>query len=503
MKHLTPLMLLAVSLLAPGARGAGPVSEPELVRQSLVRIIATYQYPDFGEPWKPGTVSQGVGSGFVIAGKLIMTNAHVVSNAGFLMVDREGGEGMRYEATVKFVAHDCDLALLEVKDAAFLKNAAELSFGGTPEVNSSVAAYGYPIGGERMSVTRGIVSRVEFRPYAHSGMDSHLAIQVDAAINPGNSGGPVLQDGKVVGVAFQAIPGAVAQNTGYMIPVPVIQRFLKDIGDGKYDGYPELAIRYQNLMNPAYRRFLGLADDRLGVLVTDVTKESSAGGVIQVNDVLLKIDGHPIFANGRIALEGEQIQLEEIAERKQHGDKVTFDLLRAGKPQSVTMTLRGSWPFTVFAKTYERTPRYVIFAGLDFQPLNRNYFRAHKVEDLDTLYNFQFYVDDEIYLERPEMVVLGSVLPDPINSDLEPYANKLVDEVNGTRIRGLADLAAAFAAKAERYVIRLHRVGRPLVLEAAGVEAARARIRERYGVAREANLETPSETAPLAADPPK
>ena len=79
-------------------------------------------------------------------------------------------------------------------------------------------------------MTTGVVSRVDFQVYTHSLTDSHLAIQTNAAINPGNSGGPVLQNGKVVGIAFQGYSGDVAQNVGYMIPVPVVRRFL--------NGYP-------------------------------------------------------------------------------------------------------------------------------------------------------------------------------------------------------------------------------------------------------------------------
>ena len=128
-----------------------------------------------------------------------------------------------------FVAHDCDLALLDVAAPNFFKDMVPLTFGGIPELESTVSAYGYPIGGERMSVTTGIVSRIDFQLYTHSSIDSHLAIQISAQINPGNSGGPVMQNGKVVGVAFQGYSGDVAQGVAYMIPTPVIQRFLKDI----------------------------------------------------------------------------------------------------------------------------------------------------------------------------------------------------------------------------------------------------------------------------------
>src|SRR5437899_13035156 len=98
-------------------------------------------------------------------------------------------------------------------------------------------------------------------------MYPHLAITISAQINPGNSGGPVMQDGKVVGVAFQGYSGDVAQGVAYMIPTPVINRFLKDISNGQYDEYPDLAITYENLQNTAQRKFLDLKEDYRGVIV--------------------------------------------------------------------------------------------------------------------------------------------------------------------------------------------------------------------------------------------
>src|SRR5206468_11763897 len=135
--------------------------------------------------------------------------------------------------------------------------------------------------------TNGVVSRIDFQSYSHSAVDAHLTIQTSAAINPGNSGGPVMQDGKVIGVAFQGYSGDVAQNVGYMIPTPVVQRFLKDIEDGHYDKYMDLSIVTTNLQNPAQRRALGLADDDRGVMVSSVASAGSAAGALKPGDVLL------------------------------------------------------------------------------------------------------------------------------------------------------------------------------------------------------------------------
>ena len=79
-----------------------------------------------------------------------------------------------------------------------------------------------------------------------------------------------MQNGKVVGVAFQGYSGDVAQGVAYMIPTPVIADFLKDIEDGRYDATSISGITYAKLQNPAQRRFLGLKDDDRGVLVSTV-----------------------------------------------------------------------------------------------------------------------------------------------------------------------------------------------------------------------------------------
>src|SRR5438105_10718192 len=255
------------------------------VQKSLVRITATSVEPDYRAPWNAGGLQRGVGAGFVISGNRIMTNAHVVANSRYITVERDGDPN-KYPATVQFIANDCDLALITVPAPDFFKNMLPLKFGAIPALESTVSAYGYPIGGERMSVTTGIVSRIDFQLYTHSSIDQHLAIQISAQINPGNSGGPVMQDAKAVGVAFQGYSGDVAQGVAYMVPTPVIRRFLKDIEDGHYDKYVDLAITYTKLQNPAQRRFLGLKNDDRGVLVTTVVAAGPCRKTLREGDVL-------------------------------------------------------------------------------------------------------------------------------------------------------------------------------------------------------------------------
>src|SRR3977135_950610 len=300
------------------------------VQKSLVRITATAVEPDYRAPWNAGSIARGVGAGFVIDGNRSMPNAPLVSNTRYLTVERDGDPN-KYTARVVFVAHDCDLALITVASPEFFKNMVPLGFGGIPELELVVSAYGYPIGGERMSVTTGIVSRIDFQLYTHSSIDQHLAIQISAQINPGNSGGPVMQNAKVVGVAFQGYSGDVAQGVAYMIPTPVIQRFLSDIKDGHYDKYVDLGLIYTKLQNPSQRHFLGLKDDDRGVLVGTVIAAGPSAKNIQPGDVLLSIDDHPIASDATVELEGERVDMPEVVERKFKGDLVKLQIWRDKK----------------------------------------------------------------------------------------------------------------------------------------------------------------------------
>jgi S1-C subfamily serine protease len=480
---------------SPPAQDVVPVPVPMAppkpngpVQKSLVRITTTSVEPDYKAPWNAGGLNRGVGAGFVISGNRIMTNAHVVANSRYLTVERDGDPN-KYPAKVQFIANDCDLAVITVPAPDFFKNMLPLQFGGIPALESTVSAYGYPIGGERMSVTTGIVSRIDFQLYTHSSVDQHLAIQISAQINPGNSGGPVMQNGKVVGVAFQGYSGEVAQGVAYMIPTPVINRFLKDIGNGNYDEYPDLAITYAKLQNPAQRRFLGLKDNDRGVLVSSVVAAGPSDGILYPGDVLLAIDGHPIASDANVELDGERAQFEEIVERKFKGDSVKLDILRDKQPKTVTMKLYKPWPYAIQGHSYDVRPRYVLYGGLLFQPLNLEMLEAYRTADLRLRHFFEYYVLDQLYLEHPDVIVLTNILPDPINTYLAPYRGGIVDEVNGKKIHTLGELAQAFAESPERLVIRMIGDGPPLVLNRSKVEAARERILTRYNVLKDQNLE--------------
>jgi hypothetical protein len=154
----------------------------------------------------------------------------------------------------------------------------------------------------------------------------------------------------------------------------------------------------------------------------------------------------------------------------------------------LTVKLDTVWPYLMQANTYDISPRYVLYGGLLFQPLARNFLEAYDIDDLRVRYFYDFFLEDELYKDHPEVIVLSAILPDPINTYLGDFKNGIVDEINGEKVKTLDDLANGLRKESPRYVIKLLGVGRPLVLDRAAVESARQRIDQRYNVVKEQNL---------------
>ncbi len=484
-RQATALVLSLITLLPPALSAENGSSS---LYRSVLRIEVATQNPDYETPWNSGRFSGGIGTGFLIGKNRILTNAHVVSNQQRILITVHGSPE-KYPAKVEFIAHDCDLALLSLEDDSDFTNFPIFQIGEIPALESQVTVIGYPVGGERLSVTKGIVSRIDFQPYSHSRADSHLVVQIDAAINPGNSGGPVLQNGKVVGVAFQGL--RQADNTGYIIPTPVVKRFLKDTEDGSYDEYAELGINEFPLHNPAMRKALGLANDGLGVLVTNTIPTSSVDGIMKNGDVLMALDGKPVDSAGQVLVDGEKVNLNEIIERKYSGDKVAIRFLRDGSWNDVDVTLKPLSPSRMYAVQYEKKPRYVVFAGLVFQPLDTNLFATAKFNDVTVRRLYSDYVSKGIFQNKKDIVMLTRITPDPVNSQMDIFTGLAVNKINGTAVRDLAHAYELLYGEnpPEFHVIELHGAQRPVIIPSEKVEEANARIQSNYGITYSANLE--------------
>ena len=319
------LALLFIAVLSPCRAQEDPAGISPSYEKSVVMIMAVNQDYDYSMPWKKEPMGRGVGSGFVIDGNRILTNAHNVANQRYIEVKKQNF-AQRYPAQVQFVGHDCDLAILTVANPAFFSDTEPVVFGPIPTINSTVQTCGFPMGGRQVSVTEGVVSRLETSIYSHSQAAQHLVVQTDAAINPGNSGGPVFQNGQVVGVAFQGLQSS--DNIGYMIPTTIIRHFLKDIEDGRYDGFGKLGVSlFPGLHNASYKQYLQIPPNEDGVIITDILSNSTLREIFQIGDVITKIGDFNVDNDGQIMIDGLSLELSEAVDRKQIGEEIEVTFL--------------------------------------------------------------------------------------------------------------------------------------------------------------------------------
>jgi len=469
------LVRLGILFLLPWMIAASPVRD-EALRSAIVKVYTVVKTPDYRMPWS-SSIQQISGSGSVIEGHRILTNAHVVANRTFIEVQRYG-ERKRYIAHVEAVSHQLDLALLKVDDPSFFEGIPPLKFGKLPQIEQKVSVYGFPMGGDTLSVTAGVVSRIEHQRYVHSG-ETFLAIQIDAAVNPGNSGGPAISDGKIVGVVMEGI--SKAQNISYLVPTVMIRHFLSDLRDGRLDGVPAFAALTQPMQNPTLKEAYHLSRRRGGVLVDKVLKEGGLQKYLKVGDVITAIDGHPIQEDATVAFRRhEYTNYEYYVQLHQIGQKVSLDILRDGKKLHLKIPLLKTADQLLLLGTYryDRMPRYFILGGYVFSPLTRNL----AVQVARSHIGLIPYVEDFVTPKRKEVVLLLRVLPSALSRGDYNYAYWPVEKVNGEKIVDFNDFYRKVMRSDSSKILLQSKLGTRILIDRKKALRRQAEILRRYNI---------------------
>jgi S1-C subfamily serine protease len=482
----------AATRIAPTAEGR------DAIKDAVVHVYVVKHTYNALTPWNSDT-QKGSGSGLIINGGFILTNAHVASDATFLEVQRHG-ETKRYEAEVVYISHEADLALLRTKEANIFTNVKPLDLGDLPQTQQEVEVYGFPIGGTTLSITRGVVSRIEKQNYAHTD-ENLIAVQIDAAINFGNSGGPVISNGKVVGVAMQS--GFFTENIGYMIPTPIIQHFLKDVEDGKTQGFGFPGFLVQSMENPAMRRKYGMDDNQTGVLAHKIYPNSPADGIMKVGDIITTIDGHQIQNNGTVEFRpGEYLNYTHWIDLHQLGDEIKLTILRDDKPMDIALKLDrpGKEFLLVQPNQFDKQPTYYIYGGFVFMPLNQDILGS-----MDPVPpSLAALAQEAPSADRKEVILMTQVLPADINKDYHHDNNLIIKKVNGAEVPDFKTFYEKMQAASSQFVVLETDDGYQVVIDRTEAAAKQPSILSRYGISadRSKDLEPGSINAtPTVAQP--
>jgi S1-C subfamily serine protease len=427
-----------------------PAEVTETLRRSVVKLFTVIKEPNYYQPWDLEYQKTSGGSACIVAGHRILTNAHVVSHHLYVQALKPG-DSRKYTARVIHVDHDTETALLTVDDPQFFDGTVPVRFGELPFRNARVAVYGFPMGGNELCITAGIVSRIEVRSYTHS--QRHLlALQTDAAINPGNSGGPVFMNDELIGIAFQSYKQKDLEKSGYVVPIPIIRHLFDDLEDGEITGVPDLGVHWQKIESECMREYVGLTAGQTGVLVTRVVHGSSADGVLDEGDVLTAIDGMPIASDGSIPLRThDRVNFSYLVSRHQIGGTATVDIVRRGEPRCLTIALR-KLAALVPPPLPDRRPTYFIFAGLVFLPLTYDYMMTWKWENVAPRLKHYYY--NRLPSARyKQVVLLNQVLAHDINVGYHQFHGAVVERINSIDIVTMRDIPRALEAPLGKFHI--------------------------------------------------
>jgi S1-C subfamily serine protease len=413
------------------------VTAKDEVRSSAVKVHVTQRPPDFMRPWTKSTARKTSGSGAIIEGNRILTNWHVVEYASQIFVQFDQTSD-KTPARVVGAAPEMDLALLELEDPAELDGRPFLPIADSlPDVSSTVNVYGYPIGGEDMSVTEGIISRIDFTRYSNDAVG--VRIQVDAALNPGNSGGPAVTDGQIVGLVFSKINQA--ENIGYLIPAEEIRMFLADYADGTYDGKPALYDRFQTAENVSLRAKLGLSEDTTGYVVREPFRDEESYP-LKKWDVITHIGEHELDNLGNVRIRDDlRLDFRYLVPELAHNDELQLTIFRDGESLPLTVPVVNN-RIRLLPSLKGDYPRHFIYGPLVFTAATQEFVRvlgARGVGYLAAVKSPLLYrQQDDPAFEGEELVVMANRMFS--HRMIKGYRNMpfgVVSHVNGQSINNL------------------------------------------------------------------
>ncbi len=462
MRTLPAILLLLILLASADAK--------DRISDSVVKIYSTLREPNFVRPWTKESPREASGSGVILAGKRILTNAHVVAYASQVFVQANQSTE-RMPAKVKAYVPGLDMAIIEVDNPAFFEQRPPLPLADNlPAMKQSVNVYGYPVGGEQLSITQGVVSRIEYRGVAYG--SSAVRIQIDAALNPGNSGGPAVSEGKLIGLVFSKY--RAGDNIGYLLAAEEVKMLLKALEKGPYAGKLQLGEEVATTENEALRAKLGL-EKEAGVLIVEPFSDKP-DYPLKRWDVLVKIGDQPLDSQGNVKVLDElRLNYQYLVPKMARNGHVKLTVLRDHKMIEVNAPVRASIE-RVMPPLLGKYPRYFIHGPMVFTPATQDIAARIAASALGATYTTYYKsplvprLFDQPSFAGEEIVILTQLLPHKTSKGYSPPAFSAVSRVNGTKVRNLAHLVELLRdATGEFLVVELAGPVEPLVFCRADV----------------------------------
>ncbi|EKO05901.1 trypsin-like peptidase domain-containing protein [Leptospira interrogans] len=472
-------ILILLSIFQLSAQNGNTADLKVLLDGVVIIRSDTFSEKEDQDNYSEKSILRDSGTGMIISGNRILTNAHVVSNSSYLKV-KHFNSSKFYKAEVQYLGFDCDLAILKVEEDEFFSGVEPLEISEvSPALGSNLLILGYPGGDENITLENGNVSRVERVRYSFSGLDYRKAIRVNANIIPGYSGGPAIQNGRVVGITFQVSQSQ--GNVAYLIPPEIINHFLKDVEDGTYHGFPFPGFSFQNGHSSSLKSYLKIPEGLNGILINTIYPDSSFSDLLQPEDFVYKIDNSYLDGDGGIMDEIGGF-IGDLIEEKFIGDHIKLFFYRNGKNYKVEGTLKRVPTLDIYRQQNKSSS--FLSGGFLFQPVNRALAGGDSKRLESSLrYHYSYYIQDELYRFTDRDILLSGIYPDPLNSKYASYRYKILESINDRTPSDLEDFKSLWKKFYGGTIsLKFRGVNLPIILDQDTIDKINIRIKKRFDV---------------------
>ncbi len=477
MKRLLNLLVLSACLLVT----ALCVAEDQA---PVVRVTATYQQYDPFMPWQRLDPGARGGFGIVIDSEHVLTCEFLVRNHTLIEVQR-ARSGENLNASLVIADPQIGLALIRVDDPDFAEGMLLPQLSSSTPVDSEVeiaqidSTRAIQRGDGRIVKT--IVDALPDVPY------SSLQFDVLTDLNVDGSGAPVFIDEQLAGIMLSYNRGT---RTGKMLDASLIKRFIDDALSDEYQGFASAGFAWQPLIDPIKRNYLNVPDEPVGVQVLSCLPGTGAESALMPNDVVLAWDGFSIDNLGFYSDPdyGRLLFPQLIKGQRRPGDRVPVKIVRDKIIQTVELELTclDEQKDLIPDNFIELPQSYLVEGGLIIQELTGRMLLAYGGQ-------WQTRADSRLvhlYLTRKQspktpgdrIVLLTSVLPDPINIGYQHLRNQIVEKVNGESVRNIKDVFRIVSRDGNVERLTLRAMGVDVVLDTEALKEANERIGNLYRI---------------------
>jgi len=426
----------------------------QATQNTVVQVWSQGSKRSWREPYKAPIQHQSVGTAFFINSQGdLLTNFHVVDNSNFVYIHIPSGGRKPYEARVKGVCPEQDVALLELTEESrtelrtLLGSISYLTLGDSDMLVKAepIMALGYPLGSRYSKSTIGEIAGYEY-------IQGSSYIHMTAPINPGNSGGPLMNRfGEVVGINSAGITGS--QNICFIIPINDASGILTQLYDNPLYRKPRLDFR----LNPATKEHAEFLKSPLpgGSFINKVLPGSSADKMgVKKGDMLYQIiwngTAYDIDEYGDVRVDwrtSDKITLRELMLRFKLNDPIDLIIYRNGErlKLSTLLTEPPKYPGRYICAGFEPYEMdFEVLFGTVFMQLRQNHIEEFAATNKQK--NTTIHPKFEKYLQDPskEAVIITYIHNGSQLQKVQCFSPAdIVDQINGKTVNTLADVRSA------------------------------------------------------------